>query len=1054
MAEQTFRSPGFFEREVDLTQRTTEIVGVPAGVIGTSIKGPAFVPITVGNFLDFEEKFGTLDPDRFGPYAVNEWLKHRTALTFIRVLGAGANDTTGDISTTRTKGTVKHAGFKIKGSTIDTAAQAGHVQFLVAAHDVKTSVETNGYPIFTDNDSVNSATYANLVRAVIFTATGSRVQVMNPEGVYATSTSKTADFATISAYNDARDEGTFKLILSSAIGSDFGNDEGHAGIKILTASLNPSSLHYVGKILNTNPERFHAEQHLLYLDLPVQNEIANVARPTISGYTEVTASIGIVSGSTNTTKSGGGKGTQYGEIFGTFNTRYRAAKTTNFISQPFGSKEYNLFHFETIDDGAAVSSKYKVSITNIKRSIDPQDPYGTFTVLIRDFTDSDTNLKILEQYPLCTLNPNDDDYIANKIGDMKVSFGFDAETESERRLNVSGKRPNKSRYVRVIMNGDVDDKLTPAECLPFGFRGLPVMKTSDSFTDRFNASISDVGHTTTLASETRLIGDRYSVHAISNHLSCSVIPPVPMRYKATRGAVSNTSTPYFTGFPGALELADSRYYFGVQFEYLPFSSSFTNAALQANAGGTPNPLIKSLSKFAGLAQMDALVTGSGADALNNNKFSLAKVAFSNEPAAATTPLTTAITTAMTGATSDHIREAAYIRNGVPRAPRYTVADGSRTRLTFGSLVSADSPVQFNRFTDYMKFTNMFYGGFDGLNILDRDQRLMNDRAASISAGGKATGGTIAYQNLHAESAPGTGKLNNTVASYRKAIDIMTDEFTTRVNVVTIPGIRDNFVTNHAISRIESFSKAIYLMDVPAYDDNETRLYDGDPERANVRKSAEQFAGRALNTSYAASYFPDVIITDEVNGDAVKVPSSVVALGALGLNDKLSFPWFAPAGFRRGALRSVLNTSVRLNAEDRNILYETRLNPIASFPNSGFVIFGQKTLQIARSALDRVNVRRMLLEIKRIVSNAALDIIFEQNTPQTRAKFLAAVKPKLALIQSQQGVDQFNVIMDSTNNTQDDIESNRLNGKIIVVPTRAIEFIAMDFIITNAGVSFE
>ena len=260
MAEQTFRSPGFFEREVDLTQRTTEIVGVPAGVIGTSIKGPAFVPVTVGNFLDFEEKFGTLDPDRFGPYAVNEWLKHRTALTFIRVLGAGANESSGDISTTRTKGTVKHAGFKIKGAPLaHEHAHGGHVQFLVAAHDVKTGVETNGYPIFTDNDSINSATYARLVRAAIFTATGSRVQVMDNDGVYATATSKTPDVAKISAYTDSRDEGTFKLILSSAIGADFANDEGHPGIKIFTASLNPSSLHYVGKILNTNPERSHAE---------------------------------------------------------------------------------------------------------------------------------------------------------------------------------------------------------------------------------------------------------------------------------------------------------------------------------------------------------------------------------------------------------------------------------------------------------------------------------------------------------------------------------------------------------------------------------------------------------------------------------------------------------------------------------------------------------------------------------------------------------------------------------------------------------------------------
>ena len=136
------------------------------------------------------------------------------------------------------------------------------------------------------------------------------------------------------------------------------------------------------------------------------------------------------------------------------------------------------------------------------------------------------------------------------------------------------------------------------------------------------------------------------------------------------------------------------------------------------------------------------------------------------------------------------------------------------------------------------------------------------------------------------------------------------------------------------------------------------------------------------------------------------------------------------------------------------MYETRINPIASFPDGGFVIFGQKTLQQAKSALDRVNVRRMLLEVKRIVSDIANGLIFEQNTPVTRQRFIDSTKPRLARIQSNQGIDSFRVIMDSSNNTAEDAEQNRLNGRIVLVPTRAAEFIAIDFIITNSGVSFE
>ena len=203
----------------------------------------------------------------------------------------------------------------------------------------------------------------------------------------------------------------------------------------------------------------------------------------------------------------------------------------------------------------------------------------------------------------------------------------------------------------------------------------------------------------------------------------------------------------------------------------------------------------------------------------------------------------------------------------------------------------------------------------------------------------------------------------------------------------------------------------------------------------------------------ALYFPDTINFVEDLNENIRLPASVSALKAIGLNDSNAHPWFAPAGFSRGALSEVTNTTVRLNTADRDLLYENKVNPIARFPNSGFVIFGQKTLQIKKSALDRVNVRRMLLEVKRQISDVALNLVFEQNDKTTRDNFIATVNPKLGFIQSQQGIDRFKVVMDTTNNTPKDIRENKLNGTIILVPTRAVEFIAIDFIITNEGVSF-
>jgi phage tail sheath protein FI len=168
---------------------------------------------------------------------------------------------------------------------------------------------------------------------------------------------------------------------------------------------------------------------------------------------------------------------------------------------------------------------------------------------------------------------------------------------------------------------------------------------------------------------------------------------------------------------------------------------------------------------------------------------------------------------------------------------------------------------------------------------------------------------------------------------------------------------------------------------------------------------------------------------------------------------VSHPWYAPAGFNRGALNFVTTTAVRLNSGDRDFLYDNRINPITSFPGTGYVIFGQKTLQVGKSALDRVNVRRLVNEVKRVVSNIASTFLFEQNNAATRAAFVSQVNPALALVQAQQGIEGFRVIVDDTNNTQTDVIANRLNGRVIIIPTRAVEFISIDFIVTDNGASF-
>jgi len=1059
MAEQTFRSPGFFEQEIDLSARRATPLGTPAGVIGTAVKGPAFVPVTVGSLADFEAKFGALSSDRFGPYAVREFLKHKNSVTFVRVLGAGANETDTHRANSAQGGYVQNAGFKIASTAITENSLVGQhlgcVQFLAASHDLRSDngsgLEAAGYPVYTDNDSFKERLSSgddkvNLIRAVLFTPTGSRFEPLDHGQTFASHASARDSLAT-AGDTDGIGHNYFKLALSSSSGADFANDESNAGVRIFKVSLDPNSGRYISKVLNTDPDRFQEEEHLLWLDYAVEDEIASVS--TTAG------AVALLSGSASTTTNGYDTTSAYRDLFGRHDTRYSTPRTPLIISQPFGSAEFDLFHFETISDGAWANNKYKVSIANLRKSSDPKDPFGTFDVQVRKFDDTDLNLEIIEYYPECNLDPSHENYVARKIGDKKVSYNFDAADDDERRLVISGKYPNKSSRVRIRMHDNVELGRMPKEALPFGFRGLPVLKTSNTLTDLSTRNLVD-GDNSAVGSNSpvRLGGHNISGNSVSSGLTGSIVPPLPLRFKCTRGAIS-TATSFAVGQVGTNERVDARFYWGVKFERLPMTSSadqgsVANAVLNTNIGGQPNPLVSAYTKFQGISQLDTLVTGSGKDLFNNNKFTLARVALQNQ-------LASGHISDITGTAKDHMLEAAYIRNGTPDASDYTVHDTIRSgRITLATLVHSSSTI-FNRFQSFCKFNTVFYGGFDGLNVLDKDNRLMTDRATSQDTGGKAGDafdGGLGLANTDTGGLSGTGKKNNIVKSFRSAVDILTDPMSSRVNILAIPGMRDSFITDYTMDKVKDYSMAIYLVDMLNYDKNSLRLFDDSTEKVDVRESAEQFESRAIDNNYSATYFPDVYLNDPVNRTNVKVPPSVVALGALAFNDKVAYPWFAPAGFNRGALDAVANVDVRLNAGDRDALYDSRINPIAVFPSGGFVIFGQKTLQMAKSALDRVNVRRLLLEVKRLVSAIATKLLFEQNNSATRDRFVNQVTPLLALVQAQAGIEQFRVVCDDTNNNSEDVESNKMNGRIVIVPTRAVEFIAIDFIITNSGVSFE
>jgi uncharacterized protein len=223
------------------------------------------------------------------------------------------------------------------------------------------------------------------------------------------------------------------------------------------------------------------------------------------------------------------------------------------------------------------------------------------------------------------------------------------------------------------------------------------------------------------------------------------------------------------------------------------------------------------------------------------------------------------------------------------------------------------------------------------------------------------------------------------------------------------------------------------------------------KESSVNNAVAQVDG--LDTNYAAVYYPWVKVLDTVANKPVFVPPSVIVPGAIAASDRIGAEWFAPAGLNRGVLGNVIEAKIRLNQAERDVLYNNKINPIATFPATGVCIWGQKTLQSRTTALDRINVRRLLIALKKFIASSSRYLLFEQNTLETRNRFLSIVTPYLESVQQRQGLYAFRVQMDEANNTPDIIDRNQLVGAIYLQPTKTAEFIVLDFNVLPTGATF-
>jgi hypothetical protein len=337
--------------------------------------------------------------------------------------------------------------------------------------------------------------------------------------------------------------------------------------------------------------------------------------------------------------------------------------------------------------------------------------------------------------------------------------------------------------------------------------------------------------------------------------------------------------------------------------------------------------------------------------------------------------------------------------------------------------SNNSTITLTSDVDAKKFMVPFQGGFDG----------WEPNRVILTGTSIVPGNT---QGLDCSSATATGTI-----ALRKAINAVSNPDEFDINMVVLPGVLHRLhssVTIYAKDMCEDRQDCFFVMDAGAYQDS----------NATVVNALTSF-----DSNYVATYHPWVKILDTDKNKPVWVPPSVVLPGVIAFNDSVAAEWFAPAGLNRGGLTNVIEVKSRLTHAERDTLYEGRVNPIATFPGQGATVFGQKTLQARPSALDRINVRRLLIAVKKFIASSTRYLVFENNTAATRNRFLSIVNPYLESIQQRNGLFAFRVVMDDTNNTPDVIDRNTMVGEIFLQPSKTAEFIVLDFNILPTGATF-
>lgn len=1090
MARRIYVSPAVITREIDLSQVPGRIAAVGAAFVGLTEKGPAFLPVQVQDFGDFRVKFGNLNRYMYTPYAVRSYLNFGEIATVVRVLGKGdpnsgytvdlgkpflitfSNDpftnvvtnsadslsawttTSGDVSITAGGATLSGTVLGSQGSYVtltaslytnqvyelsfwkSTTANSSQVEWSFirtltdgVAGDYN-ALKTNGaFSVLTGSTSGNTVatpsgsfteTKIRFKTEGRFDAQGALIPANTGADIYTlkflanSASAVIIDSVTIDKLNAGEVLAVLRSRRNAAETEDLISDVSITGnpfdfdIKstwydgtetiLYNMSLDRTKKQYLKNFLGLDPQMAHAGDSVtgLYVDSVLDYKLLDT---NLSQVFQTASFTGTTSGTWIGT---GSEYDQYRYITGGYTT----AHTPTVISQPFfANGEYNvypLFAIYSKSDGEASNKDCKISIAGVE--LDTGDPKVApkFQIGVRAYDDTDKRLVAYETFTV-DMNPESDTYISRVIGDRKQRITITA-PGAEPEIVFDGEFPNKSNYIRV----EVEDGY-PFDSRPSGFYGPAGINP-----DIPEEHEAGTGYEIDMPYKTDHVvegsGQVSRLVYLGFDLEGSNTIGVQDRLKGSYTAVDGSKPA--KGF--LITAATNESVKQNLYTYVDFK----NAVEYINSYSLVDETASSLVTWGITADTVGTLTAENVAYTNINH----TVASASSTAYPVSGIISSLT------------EAESLVHALTGDPS-TYPDALFVNMTGFSnyLVAYNDMLNYFTVVDTTESTSTIYGG--------------NSNFTMPLLGGHD--GIVPYKSLLGAINDGTLS-----AEYVSALQTIANPDEIDINLLFVPGVHtganatNGRVPSIALEITEDRGDVFYCMDIGKPTTSFTREYiTTEAMNTTVDEAVDSVFG--YDSSYAGSWWPWIRIYDNEVNRLVWVPPTVEVAGVLAYNDRVAYPWNAPAGMNRGMINAY-EGRFRPGQYNRDILYEGRVNPIPTFVNTGIVVYGQKTLQKRASALDRINVRRLLIYARKLIATVARRVQFENNTPKVQQRLVSLINPILEDIQMKNGLTRFEVTIDETTNPPDIVDRNMLYGKIKLQPARTIEIIILDFIITRSG----